>query len=201
MNKKRVVVHLVFGAFVTVISLFVYLGIFQVYRNNANDPQLEISLDASKEIPKLIAQGVSVESIIQGRTLEISESVSMFFVVFDKEGKTLASSGKLKGNLPVARKSILEASKKTGQNILTWEPQKDLRFAAVIRPFENDSGYILVARSLKNIENSIKDLMKISFVAWLVLLILSYVLVNFWVKENITLVEQNEVVIVESPKD
>lgn len=158
----------------------VYAAVQQNYRQSANDPQVQLSEDYAA----LLANGLSVDQLSNGLPpVDISKSLSLFVMVFDSTGNTLFSSGKINGNTPTLPSGVLDSTKTLGVNMITWQLPGGERFATVIRPWqgvEGNSGYVLVARSLREIEDREFDLELIVGVAWLISMIAT--LVAEWFK-------------------
>lgn len=174
-NKTNLfIIWLILAAIVTALTGLVYAGVQQNYRADANDPQTEIT----EEIAEAISKGAPPDQIIppSGGT-DIKNSLSAFAMILDKDGKVVGSSAKLNDKEPVPPKAMLEEAKKqkNSRNIVTWEPEKGVRVAAVVRATKsgNDDVYVLAGKSLSEVENRIKQLTTLCLIAWIVLLFLT----------------------------
>jgi Na+-translocating ferredoxin:NAD+ oxidoreductase RnfG subunit len=200
-NKNRkVVAFVVLAAINTVIAGTIYAAVQQTYRNAANDPQV----DAVEQINALLAQGAPAEAIIgQSAPVDMVKSSSLFVIIYDKDGKVIGSSATLDKNTPSLPSGVIDYTKSHNTDRFTWQPKKGIRVAAVIRKVDNDGGYVLVGRSLGETEKRISQLTGIVGIAWIILLLLS--LLFAWVLglasggQNITVVENTEVINVEAP--
>lgn len=190
-------VFIVLAAISSLICLTVYAAVQQSYRSNANDPQIE----ATEQISALMAQGAPASAIIgQSNPVEVSKSLSLFVMIFDKDGKLAAANAKLGGSDLTLPSGIIDRAKQQGQLRFTWQPQKGVRLAAVMLKADNNSGYVLAGRSLREVESRIDKLTTMLAIAWIAMLALSALLV--WALgqafgQNLTLVENTEVINVE----
>jgi sensor histidine kinase regulating citrate/malate metabolism len=77
---------------------------------------------------------------------------------------------------------VLDAAKTKGETRITWQPKKGLRFALVVKYFnDQNSGYVVVGRSIKEIEARESDLLRGVIVGWiatLIITLLSSLMVN-----------------------
>lgn len=200
-NFPKTIVFIVLATIVTLISLTIYASVQQSYRTGANDPQV----NAVEEISSLLAQGAPPEAIVgQGPGIDIGSSLSLFVIIFDKDGKPLASSGKLNDKIPEPPSGVINYVKQHGEERFTWQPQPSVRLATVIKKADKDGGYALAARSLREVENRVNRLTQMVGIAWVLLLALSALLT--WTLEgvfggrNITLVENTEVIVATKPE-
>lgn len=194
----KAVVFILLAAITTLISLTIYAAVQQSYRGGANDPQI----NATEEISSLLAQGAPPEAIVgQASGVDMANSLSLFVIILDKDGKILASSGKLNGKTPELPAGVIDYVKQHGQERFTWQPQKGVRLAAVVRKVDKDGGFVLAARNLREVEKREEQLLKMVGIAWAALILLSGALT--WALgwafggRDITLVENTEIVAVE----
>lgn len=156
-----------------VIVGFAYVAVQQNYRENANDPQVQYAQDISAALE----QGASPEQLGGNSPVDPRKSLGLFLMVMDENKKVLASSMQLDGN-PVPANGNFDAAKK-GQERFTWKPQKDTRIAAVMQHYKGQKpGFILVGRSLKEVEKREQQLMLMAVASFLALLALSTVAVR-----------------------
>jgi hypothetical protein len=143
------------------VCFFTYIGSQQNYRMSANDPQIEMAQNAAVDL----ANGAAPESVIPARHVELSSDLTPFVIVFDQTGKILDSSVMLDGQTPTLPNGILAASDATGENRVTWQPRPGVRMATVIKPYRSasSSGYVLVGRSLHEVEARIDNLTTMFF--------------------------------------
>ncbi len=160
------VLTLIFGSFYTIGQ--------QILRMDANDPQIQVAQDAAK----VLGTGIPPASLVPADSTDMAQSLSPFIMVFDESGKSVATSAKLDGNAPTPPSGVFDTTKKRGEYRVTWQPKKDVRIAAVITHYTSSSGsgYVLVGRSLKEIENRINGITLIALAGWLASLSISLLL-------------------------
>ena len=162
-----------FGLVLVVIFGTIYVAVQQNFRQSANDPQIQMAEDQAK----ILEAGQKPDAINALPKIDLSNSLSTFYIVYDSQGTPIASSAILNGRLPVPPIGSLEAANNQGENRITWQPSTDVRIAAVIVPFHGQNpGYVLAGRSLKETEKRIDMLTKYVAAGF----ILSLVLVFGW---------------------
>lgn len=166
MFKRIVLAWLPWLFIVTLFSGLAYVTVQQVYRNLANDPQIQVSEDVANEI----AQGAPPQALFSGvGTVDMTKSLSPYVIVYDDTMKPIAGNGILNNDLPIPPEGVFNVAKNYGQNKLTWQPQPDVRQAIVVTYYNaSTSGYVLVGRSLQEAEARTQDLTLMVFLAWLV---------------------------------
>lgn len=143
----------------------VYVTAQQVLRQTANDPQIQLAED----LAAALGRGVGPTNVVPPGVVDPSKSLTTFASVFDANGVPLASSAQLNGQVLAPPIGTLQAAKTSGENRLTWQPRPDVRLAAVIVPYASSSasGFVLVARSLREIEVRESRMLQYALAAWL----------------------------------
>ncbi len=172
MRFRSWIVFLVMALLVTLIMLTIYAAVQQNYRNYANDPQV----DASEQVANSINRGAPPEEVIGKNPVDIKAKTTPFGMMFDKDGKVTTSTARIGDQSPTPPTGVFEKARKTGSNRFTWEPEKGVRIAAVIKKLDDDKGFILVGKNMREVENRIKDLCTMVGIAWIIGLILSALL-------------------------
>lgn len=182
----------------------IYCTAQQVYRQSANDPQVQLTED----VARILAQGRDPEDVIPKQAqMDMSQSLSAFAMILDENGKVITSSAKLDDKTPTPPKGALTVAKNNQDNRITWEPKKGVRIAAVIKHYSGEKpGYILAGRNLREIEDREKMLLTqvgISGIVLIVLWLISVLLImrSYRAEEAPTLVEVTEVVAVTEDKE
>lgn len=163
------------GCFISVVLVgLVYGAVQQNYRQNANDPQIQLAEDTSEALNA----GAMPASLVaaRGTTVQMDESLAPFIVIVDKNEHQLASSANLNGHVPLPPASAFRAAAanigkdptRPGENVFTWQPTPGIREAAVITTY--NGGYVVAARSLREVEHRESNLEIISGAALVVLL-------------------------------
>lgn len=153
-----------------------YVFVQQSYRMSANDPQTMVAHDIATEL----AAGTAPDQLVSNETIDPSISLSPFVIVFDAEGKPLVSSARLAGAIPVPPTGVLDASKASGENKVTWQPRSDARIAAVVVPVKGGAdGFVLAGRSLRVVEERVDDLTSIAGLGWIGTMAATFIAVLF----------------------
>jgi hypothetical protein len=117
-------------------------------------------------------------------------------VVFSATGTPINSSVLLGGKLPTLPAGVFSSVKSGQDDNFTWQPQGGLRVAAVLSKFAGPQpGYVLAGRSIAQIEIRENNLNKITAVAALAALVLSYLVMLYSVnalKPKTAVVEQDK---------
>ncbi len=150
-------------ALFTGIIMFVYTAVQKNFRSAANDPQIQIAED----LASLIEKG-SQSRIDLSQKVDISKSLAPFVIIYDANGKELASNAELNGTSPKVPSGVLNYAKLNGENRVTWQPADGVRIASVIKSFNgNQSGFVVVGRSLREVEKRIDQLGFFALITWL----------------------------------
>lgn len=154
--------------------LFAYVGLQQSLRLGLNDPQLQIAEDT---VIKL-SQGNSPQTVIPTSIVDESRSLSIFVTIVDNNIHVLASSGKVGNNVPLPPDSSFPDSQKRHNNWFTWQ-HDGIRDAAVVVPYGDSAGYVLVARSMSQTENTIGYITELAGLTLLGIIIVPAVILLF----------------------
>lgn len=148
---------------ILVISIFfgsLYAGLHQVLRQSANDPQIQMAEDTAVTLNNGLTPPVLAENV------DVSTSLAPFVMVFNKSYQPIDASGGVVDGTPIAPpKGVFEFAAKNGIHTFTWQPNDDLRFAAVVQPY-ND-GYVLTARSLREVNERTSQIAILCIIGWI----------------------------------
>jgi len=169
MTQKRlrfyiVTRHVLLAAAATLIIGLVYGAVQQNYRQGANDPQVQLSEDSAE----ILNQGQDPQDLVPGGSAtDMAKSLAAFIIIYDDSGKVAAASAQLDGSTPAVPSGVLEFAKAHNQERFTWEPKSGVRVAAVITRYGGDKpGYVMVGRSLREVEKREEALSLMVAVAW-----------------------------------
>ncbi len=124
----------------------VYLVAQQGLRSAADSPQLQLAEDAARAL-----ETGTPPSVVTGpATVDAGVSLAPFVVVFDGDGKPLASSGLLDGAAPTPPKGVLDHAATGQPNHVTWQPADGVRIATVTVRWSG--GTVTAGRSLREVE-------------------------------------------------
>ena len=144
---KKLIAGLASVGIVVIMFGTVYGVAQQVQRNDANMPQIQMAEDTAAALNK----GQSTEVLAHG-TVNMAESLAPFTIVYDKKGQIVVSSGYLNDTVPKTSLDMLKAAQGKDYSAVTWEPQKDVRIAAVTVAAKDY--YVLSGRSLTEVERN-----------------------------------------------
>ncbi|MDD4989240.1 MAG: hypothetical protein PHV42_02340 [Candidatus Pacebacteria bacterium] len=166
-----------FALIITGFCALVYGTVQQDYRQSLNDPQIQMAEDASAKLES----GASPQLVVPTEVINISSSLAPYTIVYGDDGKEVAFSGRLDGNAIIPPLGVFDFAKQNGEDRLTFEPQAGVRSAVVVRYYNNagHSGFVLVGRGMREVEKREVKLEIMVGIAWIVLLVSSFVLIAF----------------------
>jgi len=165
--------HLTAIAIITIVIGLIYCAVQQNYRSSANDPQVQIA----RELQGNLQKG---NPLPFGDSVEMETSLSVFQQTYDKNANPLLSTGYLNGKVPRLPKGVFEYAKTNGEHWITWQPQENVRMATgIVRVNVGPVAYLVVGRSLNDVEKRIASMTKMIFMGWI--LCICVVLVNWLV--------------------
>jgi hypothetical protein len=132
----------------------------QALRSGANDPQLQLAEDAGTRLDA----GATPSSVLgPNPPVDLARSL-----VFDAQGRVLASDAILDGGQPAPPKGVLDAARPGSPNSVTWQPRDGVRVATVTVAWSG--GTVLAGRSLRAVEQREANAELIAGAAWLAML-------------------------------
>jgi hypothetical protein len=157
---------------ITCLSGLIYLVVQQDIRIGANDPQIQIAEDLASQL----STGQNPLALIPPAKTDISKSLANYIMLFNKDGKLVGSSALLDGKAPVLPQGLFAVAQKIqgSETRFTWQPKIGVRSAAVLVYYNAQTpGFILIGRSLREIEIRESQQEMIVFAGWLVTMFLS----------------------------
>jgi hypothetical protein len=149
----------------------IYVAVQQNWRLSADQLPLRLAALATQQI----AGGTDPKAIAEDST-DLGATLEPFVIVYDKDKKVAASSGKLNGSVPSPPKGVFDHITRTrSQERFTWEPAKGYRYATVVQGVFKDNQvqyYVLAAQTLRETEAQIKNLTVLVGAGWILSLIL-----------------------------
>ena len=168
MTRLRLFKYICLFAIVTAIFGTIYLVAEQNYRQSANDPQIQLAEDAA-----LVLDHGAQPQWTASNQIDAGTSLAPFITIYSATGTPVASSGLIGGQMPALPAGVFDSVKARGEDRITWQARGGLRYAAVVVVYKN--GYILAARSLREIEKRESALDVEVGVPWAVSIILMLV--------------------------
>jgi len=160
------------GGVASACCLLVWVAAQQVWRQDANDPQIQLARDAAARL----ASGQAVDTIVPATTVDAAQSLAPFLVVLDAKGAIVASSGRVHGTLQSVPLGVLEHVRESGEEGVSWQPEPGVRVATVVVSYPG--GFVLAGRSLLESERRTARLGELVGLAWLGMLVGLAVLVS-----------------------
>ncbi len=171
MFKNTFRLWLPFAVVITAFVLLVYAAVQQAYRQGANDPQIQMAEDAAKALE----QGQTVDELIPARRVEMDRSLAPFYIVYNLTEQPIAGNGYLNQSLQTLPQGVLEYTSEEGEDRITWQPQPNVRIAAVIVAYKD--GYVLAGRNLSEVEERVARMSLMTGVTWLLALVATFVVI------------------------
>ncbi len=148
----------------TVVILLIFVAVQQDLRLGANDPQIQMAEDAAAYLDA----GASPSAVLPSEHIDMAHSLAPFVIVFDRQGRPLASSVALRGETPLPP-GVLTSVPNNGRNAVTWQPAPGVRSATIVVAYAH--GYVLAGRSLRVVEERESSLGNSAIVAWLAMFV------------------------------
>lgn len=171
-NVARIYIPLAVA--VSVMSILVYVAVQQNFRQNANDPQVQMAEDASVTLAQ---NNIPASIVPRGQVVEISRSLAPFIMVVEKNGNVLESDATLDGQaIKIPAGLFDETANSGGQYRVTWQPEPNVRQALVIQSVPNSDQFVVAGRSLREAEHRTELLGWYVLAAWLGTLVITLIL-------------------------
>lgn len=168
----------------TVLCGLVYLAVQQSLRHGANDPQIQMAEDAAAEL----GMGISTQAVVPSGTVDVTQSLAPYLVIFDDSGHPIAGNGILEGALLHLPSGVFDYVRNVGEDRFTWQPRPDVRSAVVlVRVHKSSTGFVMVGRSLREVEIREDQAELEAAAAWIFLIIGIFILEGiaaFWEKKK-----------------
>jgi hypothetical protein len=164
---KKTFLKIFFGlVMLTIIFLTIYVANQQVLRIDGNSPQIQMAEDTANALMNGASPADFMPSSRQ--PFDMSQSLATFTMIFDGGGVALESSATLAGESVVPPAGTFDYAKTHGEDRFTWQPKVGERFAVVLKYYGGSRpGFVLVGRSLREVEKQEDNLLKIIGLAWL----------------------------------
>ena len=183
MKKTIIAAHFTVLLIVTILCGLIYATVQQSHRASANDPQLQIASD----IKNAIEENRPLISWMANDSIDISRSLSVVKTFYNKNGEPVQSTGFLNGQFPKMPKGVFDFTRDHQEDVLTWQPQRDVRMAMVVEAVQSPViGFVAVGRSLGQVDKREANLATMVVVAWLVCLgiLLLHFLFSYFTPKN-----------------
>lgn len=154
-----------FALLLTLVCGMIYGTVQQVYRQSANDPQIQMAEDTAAALEK----GAKPTRLIGDNSIDMAKSLAPYTVMYDDELNPLAANVIIDGATPRPPRGVFEYARAHGEDRLTWQPQPGVRSAIVVVHYGGTkSGFVLAGRSLREVEIRESRLVLSLEIGWLV---------------------------------
>ena len=145
--KQNVSYIPVVGVLLVVVIVFstIYTTVTGSLHISANSQQIQLAEDGAARLNK----NATPQSLV-GSSVDVARSLASYTNIYDLTGRSVTGAGYLEGKLPVPPRSLLKASDEKQYHAVTWQPQSDVRIAAVVVKAKNY--YVLSGQSLREVE-------------------------------------------------
>jgi len=155
----------------TLLLLTSYGLIQQSYRMGANDPQIQLAEDGAAAL----ATGDPADTIVGDSDINLRTSLAPAVIVYGDDKQVVVTDGKIDGKAPVIPDGVLEYAKLHGRNMVTWEPTSGVRLAAVVvRSGGETPGYVVAARSVREVEVRESAALNVTALVWVILTLIIF---------------------------
>ena len=182
---KAFVAWVPLAAVITGLCFVIYGVEQQHYRQELDDPQTTMVIDAQAAIMGGTQSDDVVKAFGHGQVINADVSQQPFLMLLDESGNVLESTATIGGGRPPVPEGVFIDAKADGQHNVTWQPSAGTRIALVIRPLAIESGwYIAAGRNMKIGEDHIARLGIITLIGWAVVLAGTFVavIVALWLR-------------------
>ncbi len=161
---KLLYLWVISASILTIVVGLLYVMVQQNYRQSANDPQIQLSEDTAL----LLAESKPPSTLLPNNQVDITKSLAHYVVIYDDSGKPVAGSGLLNNELPSLPAGVFSYTLAHGQDRITWQPLPNVRSAIVVTHYNSDNpGYVMVGRSLREVESREINLTRMLGAGWL----------------------------------
>jgi hypothetical protein len=163
-----------FALIATIVCATIWLGRGLSLRNGADREPERLAQAAQSRL----AAGTEPPAVLPA-PVDMASSSAPFVMVFDRNGRLLASSGELNGQVPQLPAGVLDWVLRHGEDRITWQPAPSLREATVILPYGGrHPGFVLVAQSLGGVSNQQLELSRKVLYVWLGVLLAAFLMLR-----------------------
>ncbi len=152
-----------------------YITVQQALRQGANDPQIQMAED----IASALENGRTTGSLMPSYQVDLKNSLGTFVILFDDRGNQTASSGVLNGQSPNLPGGVLDYVQQHGEDRITWQPEPGVRIATVVIDHNGaNPGFVLVGRSMREVEKRIDQIGLLCGITWIATLGLALIVIT-----------------------
>jgi hypothetical protein len=148
---RALAIWLPIAAATTGLAGIVYVTAQQSLRLGFDDPQIAL---ARRTAARLNAGAAPASAVPE--QADLATSLDPFVLVLDADGRLLASSVLLRGQMPNYPAAVFDTVRRRGEDRVTWQPESGVREATVAVPWHG--GFVVAGSSLELTEQHINQL-------------------------------------------
>ncbi len=156
------------------IALALYAIPQHLLRTGLNDPQIAMATDMAAILDRFgLQEGLRQGALLNnGGVVDMARSLSPFVIVYDDQGRPLASQGQLNGQTPAPPQGVFDYVRQHGEERISWQPilgrDRGVRIAAVVQRVNGPHpGFVLAGRNMREVEGRIADVKQMAGLTWL----------------------------------
>lgn len=155
-DMQRVIGWLTAAIVITLIFGSAYVALQRLGRRPAN------AAPAAAVAAQFQLIGTEAEPVPR---LELTPDSGVFVIVYGEDDKPVSGTATLHGSLPVLPAGVLQTARTSGSDVVTWQPEPELRMAVVAR---SAAGRVVVAgQSLTPYEDRDRATMIVLALGWI----------------------------------
>jgi hypothetical protein len=156
---RALAIWLPIAAATTGLAGMVYVTEQQSLRLGFDDPQVALARRTAARL-----DGGAAPASVVPEQVDLASSLDPLVLVLDDDGRLLASSVLLHGQLPNYPAGVLDTVRRRGEDRVTWQPESGLRDATVAVPWHG--GFVVTGRSLELTEQHIDQVGQLVGAGW-----------------------------------
>ena len=177
MIREEVIARPIFFHALTLGIILTLLGAFGTFvcqgllRHGANEPQIQMGASYASRIQS----GVKPGDAIPRNNVDIENSLEPFAIFYNDDGAPVTATGYLNQAIPAPPHGVFNyvRSHTDRTDNITWQPQPNVRIAAIVRRVSGPTpGFLVTGRSLRFVEEQESILRNMVFGGWFLVVFL-----------------------------
>jgi hypothetical protein len=129
-----------------ILTAFIGGAVQQNYRQSANDPQIQLAEDTAR----VVNAGSPPVGLVPTQRVDREQSLAPFVIIVNNQLHILATNAASGSDSLLPPSGVFDNARAHGEQRLTWQTAQGVRYATVVTPTTH--GYVVAARSLKEVE-------------------------------------------------
>jgi hypothetical protein len=162
--KSSIITPLVAAVLFGLIVLLMYAAVQQACCTTANNQQRGVARDMNH-----IKYARTYHFLSDSGEVEVQQGHGTFMQLYNKNGQLIYSGGTINVKAPRLTAGVWDNARQQTESTLTWQPAPTMQLAAVARyTAMPDVAFVVVARSLQEVENCEIRLITMIILFWAV---------------------------------